>query len=348
MNTVLGARFDPAAWPARGRALFPGVLASVVVAAAATFLSQHYGAPVMLFALLLGLAMNFLSGEGACAAGIEFTARQVLRIGVALLGLRITIGQIAELGWPPVLIVVGSVVLTIGVSMLVARLMGFNTLFGLLSGGATAICGASAAMALAAALPAHPQKERATLFTVVGVSALSTLAMIVYPMLARALGLPAQDAGILIGGTIHDVAQVVGAGYSLSHEAGDVATFVKLLRVAMLLPVIVFAVMLARRSAGADAGDGADTTGPRPPLLPWFAVGFALLVLVNSTGWVPRPLIALGNDASRWCLVAAIAAIGMKTQLKELAAVGWKPVVLMVGETVFLLLLVLALLRWAA
>jgi uncharacterized integral membrane protein (TIGR00698 family) len=348
MNTVLGARFDPAAWQARGRALFPGVLASVVVAAAATFLSQHYGAPVMLFALLLGLAMNFLSGEGACAAGIEFTARQVLRIGVALLGLRITIGQIAELGWPPVLIVVGSVVLTIGVSMLVARLMGFNTLFGLLSGGATAICGASAAMALAAALPAHPQKERATLFTVVGVSALSTLAMIVYPMLARALGLPAQDAGILIGGTIHDVAQVVGAGYSLSHEAGDVATFVKLLRVAMLLPVIVFAVMLARRSAGADAAEGADTAGPRPPLLPWFAVGFALLVLVNSTGWVPKPLIALGNDASRWCLVAAIAAIGMKTQLKELAAVGWKPVVLMVGETVFLLLLVLALLRWAA
>jgi uncharacterized integral membrane protein (TIGR00698 family) len=344
MNTVLGAPFDPAAWPARGRALFPGVLASVVVAAAATFLSQHYGAPVMLFALLLGLAMNFLSGEGACAAGIEFTARQVLRIGVALLGLRITIGQIAELGWPPVLIVVGSVVLTIGVSMLVARLMGFNTLFGLLSGGATAICGASAAMALAAALPAHPQKERATLFTVVGVSALSTLAMIVYPMLARALGLPAQDAGILIGGTIHDVAQVVGAGYSLSHEAGDVATFVKLLRVAMLLPVIVFAVMLARRSAGADAA----AAGPRPPLLPWFAVGFALLVLVNSTGWVPKPLIALGNDASRWCLVAAIAAIGMKTQLKELAAVGWKPVVLMVGETVFLLLLVLALLRWAA
>jgi uncharacterized integral membrane protein (TIGR00698 family) len=348
MNTVLGARFHLAAWPARGRTLFPGVLASVVVAAAATFLSQHYGAPVMLFALLLGLAMNFLSAEGACAAGIEFTARQVLRIGVALLGLRITIGQIAELGWPPVLIVVGSVVLTIGVSMLVARLMGFNTLFGLLSGGATAICGASAAMALAAALPAHPQKERATLFTVVGVSALSTLAMIVYPMLARALGLPAQDAGILIGGTIHDVAQVVGAGYSLSHEAGDVATFVKLLRVAMLLPVIVFAVMLARRGAGAGVSGDAGAAGPRPPLLPWFAVGFALLVLVNSTGWVPKPLIALGNDASRWCLVAAIAAIGMKTQLKELAAVGWKPVVLMVGETVFLLLLVLALLRWAA
>ncbi|NRF67219.1 putative sulfate exporter family transporter [Aquincola sp. S2] len=361
MSTALAL----SAWPARGRTLFPGVLASVVVAAAATFLSQHYGAPVMLFALLLGLAMNFLSGsspptalragppEGErppwggpaaaaapCAPGIEFTARQVLRIGVALLGLRITLAQIAALGIAPVGIVIISVVLTIGLSMLAARALGFNTLFGLLSGGATAICGASAAMALAAALPAHPQKERATLFTVVGVSALSTLAMIVYPMAVRAFGLDARGAGVFLGGTIHDVAQVVGAGYSLSQETGDVATFVKLLRVAMLLPVIVFAVLLARRgSKGAAAG-------PRPPLLPGFVVGFAALVGLASTGWLPQPVLALGNDVSRWCLVAAIAAIGMKTQLKELATVGFKPVALMLGETVFLAILVLALVRW--
>ena len=166
-------------WPARGRELFPGVLACAVAATAATFLSQHYGAPVMLFALLLGMAMNFLSTEGPCKPGIEFTSRHVLRWGVALLGLRITVEQVAALGWHPVLLVVLSVTLTIGVSMVVARLMGFNILFGLLSGGATAICGASAALALAAALPPHPLKERATLFTVVGISALSTLTMIV-------------------------------------------------------------------------------------------------------------------------------------------------------------------------
>jgi uncharacterized integral membrane protein (TIGR00698 family) len=339
--TALTASFGQA----QARTLFPGVLACAVVAAASTFLSEHYGAPVMLFALLLGMAMNFLSGEGPCAAGIEFTARQVLRVGVALLGLRITVGQIAELGWQPVAIVVVSVVLTIGVSMLLARLMGFQTLFGLLSGGATAICGASAALALAAALPAHPGKERATLFTVVGVSVLSTLTMIVYPMLAHAIGLDARLAGVFLGATIHDVAQVVGAGYSMSHETGDVATFVKLMRVAMLLPVIVFAVMLTRahhRNTGNPAA-----SGPRPPLLPWFAVAFAVLVAINSTGWLPGAVVKAGSEFSRWCLVAAIAAIGMKTQLKELATVGLKPVVLMVGETVFLAALVLALLRWA-
>lgn len=322
------------------RALFPGLLACAVVAAASAFLAEHYGAPVLLFALLLGMAMNFLAGEGPCAAGIEFTARQVLRIGVALLGLRITFGQIAELGWPPVAIVVLSVVLTIGVSMLMARMMGFQTLFGLLSGGATAICGASAALALAAALPAHPGKERATLFTVVGVSVLSTVSMIVYPMLAYAFGLDPHLAGIFLGATIHDVAQVVGAGYGMSKQTGDVATFVKLLRVAMLVPVIAFAAMLTRSRAG-QAG------GARPPLLPWFAVAFTVLVAINSSGWLPDAVAKGGSELSRWCLVAAIAGIGMKTQLKELATVGLKPVLLMFGETLFLAALVLALLRWA-
>lgn len=324
---------------ARSRALFPGVIACAVVAAAATFLSQHYGAPVMLFALMLGMAMNFLSGQGPCKPGIEFTARQLLRWGVALLGLRITGAQVVSLGWQPVLVVAVSLVLTIGLSMIVARLMGFNILFGLLSGGATAICGASAALALSAALPPHPLKERATLFTVVGVSALSTFTMLLYPMLARSLGLDTQTAGIFLGATIHDVAQVVGAGYGMSQQVGDTATLVKLMRVATLLPVILFAVAFTR--ATGRAGDG-----PRAPLLPWFAVGFAALVALNSTGWLPKALAQAGSGLSGWLLVAAMAAIGMKTQLRELATVGLRPVVLMVGETVFLAGLALALLRW--
>ncbi len=326
-------------WRDRGRTLFPGLIACGVVASAATFLSQHYGAPVMLFALLLGIAMNFLSAGSPCRPGIEFTARALLRIGVALLGLRITFAQVTALGWHPVLLVIVSVIVTIGVSMLVARLLGFQGVFGLLTGGATAICGASAALALAAALPNHPMKERATLFTVIGVSTLSTFAMIAYPMIVHALALDPQSAGVFLGGTIHDVAQVVGAGYAVSTETGDAATLVKLLRVAMLLPVIVFAVVLTRKR-------GDSSSGPRPPLLPWFAVAFALLVVFNSTGLVPPFVQTIGSDLSRWLLVAAIAAIGMKTQLKEIVAVGFKPVALMIGETVFLALLVLALMRF--
>ncbi|CAE6907342.1 conserved membrane protein of unknown function [Pseudomonas marincola] len=323
----------------RARELLPGFIVSLIVAAAASFLSEHYDAPVMLFALLLGMALNFLAADSSCKLGIEFTARTVLRIGVALLGMRITLEQIAALGWKPVALVVTLVVVTILVSVVAAKLMGFQRLFGMLTGGATAICGASAALALAAALPNHPQKERATLFTVIGVSALSTLAMIIYPMIANGLGLSPEQAGVFLGATIHDVAQVVGAGYSMSTETGDTATVVKLMRVAMLLPVIVCAAMITRMQ-------GADPAGKRPPLLPWFAVGFLILACVNSTGWVAPAIQGFTNDLSRWCLVVAISALGMKTQLKELAAVGLKPILLMVGETVFLVALVLLLMHW--
>ncbi|OTG67927.1 hypothetical protein B9T25_08075 [Acinetobacter sp. ANC 4470] len=323
----------------RSRELMPGFIVSVVVAAAACFLSEHYGAPVMLFALLLGMGLNFLATDSKCKAGIEFTARTVLRVGIALLGMRITLGQITALGWQPVALVITLVVVTISVSVIAAKVLGFQKLFGMLTGGATAICGASAALALSAALPNHPQKEKATLFTVIGVSALSTLAMIVYPMIANWLELSPQAAGVFLGATIHDVAQVVGAGYSMSTETGDTATVVKLMRVAMLLPVIVCAAMITRMQ-------GADSTGQRPPLLPWFAVGFLVLACINSTGWVPVVVQGGLNELSRWCLVIAISALGMKTQLKELASVGIKPILLMVGESVFLVILVLTLMHW--
>lgn len=323
----------------RSRELMPGFIVSAVVAAAASFLSEHYGAPVMLFALLLGMGLNFLSIEGVCKLGIEFTSRTVLRLGIALLGMRITLDHITALGWQPVALVISLVVITISISIVAAKVLGFNRLFGMLTGGATAICGASAALALSASLPNHPQKEKATLFTVIGVSALSTLAMIVYPMIARWLELPPQLAGVFLGATIHDVAQVVGAGYSMSTETGDTATVVKLMRVAMLLPVIVCAAMITRMQ-------GVDSSGERPPLLPWFAVAFFVLACINSTGWVPTIIQTGVNELSRWALIIAISALGMKTQLRELAKVGIKPILLMIGESIFLVVLVISLIYW--
>ena len=320
----------------RARLLAPGVGVALMVATAATFLSEHYAAPVMLFALLLGIAFAFLTENERTRPGIEFAARSLLRIGVALLGLRIAWSQVTALGWQPVVMVVGMVALTIGVSIVMAKAMGFNPLFGFLSGGATAICGASAALALSAALPAHDKKEQATLFTIIGVSIFSTLAMIGYPIVARVTGLSDHQAGIFIGATIHDVAQVVGAGYAISPEAGDTATIIKLLRVAMLLPVILVAGQITRASAAPGT--------LRPPLLPWFVVAFIGFVLLNSLIVLPPALIATGNEVSRWCLVSSIAAIGMKTRLGDMVKLGFRPVLLMLAETLLLAAMVLMLL----
>jgi uncharacterized integral membrane protein (TIGR00698 family) len=321
----------------RFRNLAPGIGVALVVAAAATFLSEHYTAPVMLYALLLGMSFNFLIETERTRSGIEFASKGLLRIGVALLGMRIGWAQITALGWEPVAMVVTLVAVTILVSVALARAMGFNPLLGFLTGGATAICGASAALALSAALPPNEKKEQATLFTVIGVSAFSTLAMIVYPMIAHWAGLDNRQAGVFIGATIHDVAQVVGAGYAISPEAGDTATIVKLLRVAMLLPVILVAGQITRNRAGPGTS--------RPPLLPWFVVAFVALIIVNSLVTVPKGLSNGVNDLSRWCLVTSITAIGMKTRLGELIKVGLRPVILMLIETVILAAMVLGLLK---
>lgn len=319
------------------KALFPGLASATIVAIAALFLSQHYGASAMLFALLLGMAMNFLGQEGKCVPGIQFSASTILRIGVALLGLRIAASDIASLGWSTGALILAGVTLTILFGWLIARIDGRQPHFGILTGGAVAICGASAAMAIAAVLPRGPHHDRDTSFTVIGVTTLSTIAMIAYPMLSGWLGFLPRDAGIFLGGTIHDVAQVVGAGYSLGKEAGDTATIVKLMRVALLLPVIVILSVLMRHHR--EPGES------RPPLLPWFAVAFALLVALNSLVPLPQALLAAAGDVSRFALVMAISAIGMKTSLKDMAALGWKPVALMIAETLFLAGVILALMK---
>ena len=333
---------------ARFSDLSSGVIVVAIVAVAALYLSGHYGAPVMLFALLLGMAINFLSQEGRCRPGIEFVAKRVLRWGVALLGLRITAAQVQAMGWEPVAMVAISVVATITFGIVMARAMGFKTFFGLLSGGAVGICGASAALAISAAFPQHPLKERATLFTVIGVSSLSTLSMVLYPLVARWLGLDPLHAGLFLGGTIHDVAQVVGAGYSMGHETGDAATVVKLMRVAMLVPVIGLAAWMthaqAARQAQLAGGAGAEVAQDKPPL-PWFAAAFVVLVAVNSLNVLPSAVVGAGNQVSQIFLVASMAAIGMKTHLKDILSVGWKPVALMVLETVFLAALFYGLMR---
>lgn len=312
-----------------------GLLVCVTIALATTFIADHYGGPTLLYALLFGMSLHFLSEEGACKEGIEFAARTVLRLGVALLGARMTFEQVGDLGLGPVLMVVGSVSLVIILGSLLARMLGLTRELGLLTGGAVAICGASAALALSAVMPRNENSERNTILTVVGVTTLSTIAMVVYPLIVAVLKLADMQAGIFLGGTIHDVAQVVGAGYMISDEAGDISTLVKLVRVAMLVPAVMAFMWLFRKSRH-SAGEKSSM-----PLLPGFLVGFIILVLINSLGFIPGPVNDSMATLSRWCLVTAIAALGIKTSFQKLAVVGWRPVILMVCETLILLMIVL-------
>ncbi|GAB4573705.1 MAG: YeiH family protein [Rhodothalassiaceae bacterium] len=319
------------------RGLIPGLFLCFTIATAASFLSEHYGAPVMLFALLLGMAFHYLSANEATQPGIEFTSKRLLRIGVALLGARVTMGQIASLGIAPLIAVPALVATTMLFGVLTARLLGRGTRFGILTGGAVAICGASAALAIAAAMPAKG-RDRDTLFTVVAVTTLSTLAMIIYPVLFAPLGLDDAGIGMLFGATIHDVAQVVGAGYAVSEVAGDVATYVKLLRVTLLPVVVIVIALFARRM---EDGEG---TGRAP--LPWFAFAFAALLAANSLGYVPVQAAEAMSELSRWLLIGAISALGVKTSLKAMTDLGPRHIGVVVAETVFLALAAIGVMHW--
>jgi uncharacterized integral membrane protein (TIGR00698 family) len=310
--------------------IFPGLLISGLIAISAQFISEHYGVPAMLMALLFGIVLNFLSEEPRCTNGIAFSAKTVLRFGVALLGTRISFEMATDLGWSVVSLVVVGVFATIVFGMAVSRLFGYRMQFAFLSAGSVAICGASAAMAISAILPKDDRSEERLVFTVVGVTLLSTFAMIFYPILADLMGLDASFSGIFIGATIHDVAQVVGAGFSMSEETGEVATVVKLIRVAMLAPVILVASFIVRRYVvTADVSE-------RPAIVPYFVLAFVVFVALNSFGFIPIAMIAFSTELSRWALLTAIAAVGLKTSLKDVIDVGSAAIALLVMETTFI------------
>jgi uncharacterized integral membrane protein (TIGR00698 family) len=185
-------------------------------------------------------------------------------------------------------------------------------------------------------LPKNQFSERNTIFTVICVTTLSTIAMIGYPIVVKMVEMDDVSAGIFIGATIHDVAQVVGAGYSISEQAGDTATLVKLLRVAMLIPIVLTLSIIFRNDP--TVGDG------RRLPVPLFIIGFVILVIFGSTEWFPVTLKSSILDLSRWCLVVSISAIGMKTALKSLKDVGGQAILLIFLETIILAVLVLSIL----
>ena len=316
-------------------ATLPGTMVCVVIALAATFLSEHYGGPQLLYALLIGLSFHFLMANPQIKSGVEFCGRTLLRCGVALLGARITFDQVQALGLTMALVVCAALACTIGMGLMLARLLGRPAEEGLLTGGAVAICGASAALAISSVLPQTRENERFTLLVVVGVTVLSTVAMVVYPFVMHSMGLSAHVAGIFLGGTIHDVAQVVAAGMMLGPEAGDTATLVKLFRVMLLMPVVLVIVIAYRRHPAVKVSNQSV------PLIPGFLVVFIVLVLWATVGLIPPPAVHLAADTSRWLLVIAIAAAGIKTSFEDLIQLGWRPVAMLLGETLFIAAFVL-------
>jgi uncharacterized integral membrane protein (TIGR00698 family) len=345
MTTVQASTTPVARWAASLRPLLPGLALSALVAAAAVagapLVAWVFPIPAMVLALLIGMALNPVAARPAFQPGIAFAVKKLLRWAVALLGLRIALGEIVALGFGVAALVIASMALTVFAGFMLARLLNQREEYGALAGAGTAVCGASATLATATVLPDYRGKEADVAFVVVAVNALSTLAMVLYAPLCLWLGFDATTTGVMLGATIHDVAQVVGAGYAVSEPVGNTAVIVKLFRVFLLLPVVL-AIGWYFATRGAATGDA------KVPV-PVFALVFLLLCLVNSAmPWVPGlapiydPIKSVLVHASTGGLLIAIAALGLGTSVGAVRALGWRHMVTVSGTTLVILALVVA------
>ena len=283
--------------------------------------------------------MHHLCSVSSFAVGIDVAAKQLVRFGVALLGVRVLLTDIQALGWAGAAVLVAGVLATIGFGRLMAAQLKLPHSLGLLSGGGTAICGISATLAIASTLPNTKDVEQHTLLCAIGITTLSTIAMVTYPLVAVFLGLSPTQAGLFLGGAIHDVAQVVGAGYIVSPEVAQSATIAKMLRVSMLMPIVLVLTLVAIRKASVQR-QVVPTTRlsvlPSPASMPLFLLGFFALASLNNTVALPTELITGLNTLSTWCLVTAIAALGVKTSLAQLLELGWRPIALLLSQALFI------------
>jgi uncharacterized integral membrane protein (TIGR00698 family) len=315
--------------PASKLQLLPGLAICAIASIAAAWLSDNYGIPIILMGLLIGLALNFVAADPRTHSGLDFASRIFLQIGIVVLGMQVTFAQISALGLTPFFALLAVMAVALSCGILAGCIVRQPSSAGLLAGGATAICGASAALALYGVLGRDRVSQAQFTLTLVGITFASALAMSFYPIIAQQIGLTDRQAGFLIGASIHDVAQAIGGGYAYSDEAGSYATIVKLARVALLAPfVALVSIILAQ----------GGTEAKRLPVwrkiaLPWFIAAFLIVVTVNSLATVPVDVTNVSLMVSKTLLLLAVTATAMRSRLNLLMQMGWRALMPVLGAT---------------
>jgi uncharacterized integral membrane protein (TIGR00698 family) len=291
-----------------------GVALCAGLAVAATALSAPVHAPPLVVVLVLGALVRLAQPNlvEALSSGIKFSANAMLRLGVALLGLKVVLDDVLSLGVGAIAAVLSVLLVTVAGGYGIARKLGLRPDLAAIAATSVGVCGASAAMAVSAVTPKRSGLERDTAVVIVVVSVLSTVAMLGYPLIARTLGYDMAATSILLGGAIHDVAQVVGAGFAVSPDVGVAAVALKLVRVACLMPVVlIWGLMYAKAAPdGQRCGQA-----PAPPL---FLLGFLGLAALGAIGVIPHEVNRIGGELATALLATAVAAIGLRGALGEM------------------------------
>ncbi|APG61687.1 hypothetical protein LPB140_01250 [Sphingorhabdus lutea] len=310
--------------------LFHGLSIVVMASLAAAWLSEHYGMPIILLGLLIGLALNFLSTDERTHAGLDYASRNFLRFGIVLLGLQVTFLKIGSLGGLTFIALIIVMSAAIAGSFLAARFSAQSNAAAILAGGATAICGASAALAIYSVVGKERVSQAQFALILVGISLFSALAMTLYPMAADLLHLTDRQAGFLTGAAIHDVAQSLGAGFAVSDAAGGYATIVKLARVAMLAPIVAIISMFI------SSNDENEQSKPiwKKLALPWFITAFLGVLTLNSLVEMPVYVGEYGLSISKALLLLAVTATAMRSRMDLVLQMGWRSLMPVMAATI--------------
>ena len=316
--------------PGSGRAALanlPGLVLTSVVAAAAYGLRQLPGMATfspMILAIMIGIAVHNLVGTPAIAKpGVTFSLRRLLRIAIILLGQQLTIAQLTEVGGRGFGIIATTLLATFAFTVWMGRLLGVDRKLAQLIAAGTSICGASAVIATNTVTNAHDEDVA---YAVACVTVFGSVAMFAYPLLPGLLHLDPHAFGLWTGASIHEIAQVVAAAFQDGQMAGQFGTIAKLSRVMLLAPVVIALGLIAARSAGKNA-PAAGASSARPPM-PWFVLGFVALVGINSLITIPAEAKVWVAAATTFLLSVALAAMGLETDIRKLAAKGLRPALL--------------------
>ncbi len=301
--------------------LGPGIFLAAVIALASLAIAERYDAPVMLFALLIGMALSHLNDDAKLRPGLRFASSNLLKAGVAILGLTISIHTFEALGFIAVLLIISLMLITLAIGLLVGKAMGWGLPKSAIAAGAVAICGASAALAIASVVDPNKRNNSHLLAVILVATGMSTLAMIFYPVLLAQLHMDVVGTGFVLGASIHDVAQVIGAGFSVSDDVGQAATLAKMVRVAML-PVVLIALTLTV---------GRHETGSRRKIhVPLFVLVFAGLFCFASVVDVSAAVADAAKNVSRIFFYIAVAAIGLSSKVQDITKAGHAIIIVIV------------------
>ena len=309
-----------------GGRLLPGFCAALLIAAAARFLEGLL--PVHLvggsvIALFIGMFLNrWLGTRRAFQPGLKFTSKKILKFAIILLGASLSIHTVLHVGKLSLAVMAFTLLTCFGGGYFVGKLLGLNWKLSNLISAGTGICGGSAIAAIA---PVIDAEDRDIAYAMSATFIFDMAMILLFPIMGRAMGLSDTAYGLWAGTAVNDTSSVVAAGYAFSESAGDFATMVKLTRTLSIIPtVLIFSVINVREKCRMNVAVEGERVNVLT-LFPWFILGFLGLALFNSVGLIPAAASAFLKDLSKFLMVAALAAIGLNTDFREMQKAGLRP-----------------------